>query len=339
MTHLETLDNRYDVISHLGKGTMGSVYLVKRKSDEKELVVKKLIITSTSGLSERSAREIFQREFELLKRFYHPGLPEVYDTFRQDEQDYLALEYIKGETLEDIINKNNEPFPVAQALKWVIEIAEILDYLHNSFEAPIVYKDLKPSNIIITPEGKPRLIDFGTSRYYNPDKHSDTHRLGTPGYAAPEQYQKKGQTNPQSDLFSLGVILFQLLTTYDPTVTPLKFPSMRSLNPSITDKLEKIIKKSIQLEPLNRYISVMELKEELEKYVGIKKTVSPYFSYKASNTAGSKVYTWSSMNSVLITSVRELALMLNSGFTVMSGLDLLYEEAKNAKLRKILNLL
>ncbi|MEQ8188080.1 MAG: type II secretion system F family protein [Candidatus Eremiobacterota bacterium] len=337
MTHSETLDNRYDVISHLGKGTMGSVYLVKRKSDEKELVVKKLIITSTSGLSESSAREIFQREFELLKRFSHPGLPEVYDTFRQDEQDYLALEYIKGETLEDIINKNNEPFPVVQALKWVIEIAEILDYLHNSFEAPVVYKDLKPSNIIITPEGKPRLIDFGTSRYYNPDKNSDTHRLGTPGYAAPEQYQKKGQTTPQSDLFALGVILFQLLTMYDPTVTPLKFPSMRSLNPSIPDRLEKIIKKSIQLEPLNRYISVMELKEELEKYVGIKKTVSSYSSYKAVNTADSKVYTWDSLNPVIITFVRQFAMMLNSGLTVMSGLDRLYEGAKNCKLRKILN--
>jgi len=339
MTHLETLDNRYDVISHLGKGTMGSVYLVKRKSDEKELVVKKLIITSTSGLSESSAREIFRRESELLKRFSHPGLPEVYDTFRQDDQDYLALEYIKGETLEDIINKHNEPFPVAQALRWVIEIAEILDYLHNSFEAPVVYKDLKPSNIIITPEGKPRLIDFGTSRYYNPDKHSDTHRLGTPGYAAPEQYRKKGQTSPQSDLFSLGVILFQLLTAYDPTVTPLKFPSMRSLNPSITDKLEKIIKKSIQLDPLRRYISVMDLKEELEKYVGIKKTISSYFSYKELNTADSKVYTWDSQNPVLITFVRNLAMMLNSGFTVISGLDLLYDQAKNGKLRKILNLL
>ena len=219
MSQAMLADAGYDVIRHLGEGTMGSVYLVKRKSDGKELVLKKLIITSTSGLDETSAREIFRRESELLKRFSHPGLPEIYDTFIQNGQDYLVMEYIKGETLEDIINKHDGPFTSDKALKWVIEIAEILDYLHNSFEAPVIYKDLKPSNIIITPDGSPRLVDFGTSRYYSPDKNSDTHRLGTPGYAAPEQYNKNGQTTPQSDLFALGVILFQLLTKYDPTVT------------------------------------------------------------------------------------------------------------------------
>jgi len=332
MPHSETLlpDAGYDVIRHLGEGTMGTVYLVKRKSDGKELVLKKLIITSTSGLNETSAREIFQRESELLKRFSHHGLPEIYDTFIEDGQDYLVMEYIKGETLEDIINKNQGFFPVDKAIKVAMEIAEILDYLHNSFEAPIVYKDLKPSNIIITPEGKPRLVDFGTSRYYNPDKNSDTHRLGTPGYAAPEQYNKKGQTTPQSDLFALGVILFQLLTKYDPTVTPLKFPSMKSLNPSVPERLEEIIKKAIQLEPVNRYISIVEFKEELEKYMGIKK--SSYFSLNINGTDHCSINYKN-----LIMPVKQLAIMVGSGCTIMSCLNSLYEERAYKNLRKTIS--
>ena len=331
MSQAMLADAGYDVIRHLGEGTMGSVYLVKRKSDGKELVLKKLIITSTSGLDETSAREIFRRESELLKRFSHPGLPEIYDTFIQNGQDYLVMEYIKGETLEDIINKHDGPFTSDKALKWVIEIAEILDYLHNSFEAPVIYKDLKPSNIIITPDGSPRLVDFGTSRYYSPDKNSDTHRLGTPGYAAPEQYNKNGQTTPQSDLFALGVILFQLLTKYDPTVTPLKFPSMKSLNPFVPERLEEIIKKAIQPEPVKRYISVVEFKESLEKYMGIKK--SSYFSLNISETDHSSIKNYKN----LIMPVRQLAIMVGSGCTIMSCLNFLYEERAYKNLRKTIS--
>ncbi len=168
------------------------------------------------------------------------------------------------------MDENEIPIPVNKALKWTIEIARILDYLHNSFEAPIVYKDLKPSNIIITPEGMPRLIDFGTSRFYNPEKDSDTHRLGTPGYAAPEQY--RGQSTAQSDVFALGVILFQMLTGYDPTAAPLKFPPMNSINPFLHSDLEAIVGRAIEKDPLCRYISAMEFKEKLEKYMGIEKS-------------------------------------------------------------------
>ena len=153
-----------------------------------------------------------------------------------------------------------------------MELAEILDYLHNSFKAPIVYRDLKPANIIITPLGKVKLVDFGIARYYSPDKNTDTFSYGSPGYAAPEQYKGRGQTTPRSDVFGLGVILFQLLTKYDPTLKPFTFPPVNSLNSSVYSQLEDVIKRAISLDPMKRYISVKEFYEELEKYLGISKS-------------------------------------------------------------------
>jgi len=354
MSELQTvmLDNQYKVLSYLGKGNMGSVYLVERKSDGKELVVKKLIFSSETGLEEKDVKEIFSREVDFLSRFDHPGLPRVYGTFREGGEDYLVLEYIDGYTLEDIMDENEIPIPVNKALKWTIEIAKILDYLHNSFEAPIVYKDLKPSNIIITPEGSPRLIDFGTSRFYNPDKDSDTHRLGTPGYAAPEQY--RGQSTAQSDVFSLGVILFQMLTGYDPTAAPLKFPPMNSVNPFLHSDLEAIVRRAIEKDPLCRYISAMEFKEKLEKYIGIEKSeFDTYLPASISSPPPSKSIfnffrgfinkasvnnIWGSLNyRVFLLFIRRFVLMLNNGFSMTGSLNALIQETENRKLRKALS--
>ncbi|MEQ8167472.1 MAG: protein kinase [Candidatus Eremiobacterota bacterium] len=260
------INNIYTVKKFIGKGAMGSVYLVETLADRKQLVVKELNLSAESRVSGDSAKEIFFREAEFMARFEHPGLPGMYGIFSHDGHDYIAMDYVKGSTLEDIINKNKEPVPLKKALKWAIEIADILNYLHNTFEMPLIYKDLKPSNIMITPQEKVIIIDFGICRYYNPDKDTDTFRLGSPGYAAPEQYKGRGQSCVQTDIFALGVILFQMVTKYDPTLTPFKFPPVKSLNPSIDDDLEAIINRAIQLQPLKRYIGALELKEKLEQY-------------------------------------------------------------------------
>ncbi len=260
------LHNKYTVKKLLGKGAMGSVYLVETMSDRKQLVVKELNFSVESMVNKDSAREIFFRESEFMARFNHAGLPEMHGIFSQDGHDYIVMDYVKGSTLEDIINKSTEPVPLEKAIKWAIEIADILNYLHNTFEMPLIYKDLKPSNIMITPQEKVMIIDFGICRYYNPDKDTDTFRLGSPGYAAPEQYKGRGQSCIQTDIYALGVILFQMVTKYDPTLTPFKFPPIKSLNPSIDDDLEAIINRAIQLHPLKRYIGALELKEKLEQY-------------------------------------------------------------------------
>jgi len=262
------LDNsNYRVIKLLGKGSMGNVYLVERVKDDKKFVVKELIFTKALGIEEKTAREIFFREAGFMGKFEHAGIPKIYGVFSQDGKDYLIMDYIEGKSLEDIISSEKK-IPREKAVRWTIELADILDYLHNSFHTPIVYRDLKPSNIIITPEEKVKLVDFGIARYYNPDKNTDTFSYGSPGYAAPEQYKGRGQSTPQSDVFGLGVILFQMLTGYDPTLKPFTFPSMNLFDAELEDS----VLRAIALDPLKRYINVNEFKETLEKYSGIYKS-------------------------------------------------------------------
>ena len=256
------LKNTYRIVSLLGSGSMGNVYLVEKIKDDKRLVIKELIFKKGVGLDEKSGREIFAREAEFMKGFSHPGIPKIYETFSEDGKDYLVMDYIEGKTLEELIS-SGETILKNKAIKWTMELAGILDYLHNSFHSPIVYRDLKPSNVIITPKGEAKLVDFGIARYYNPDKNTDTFNYGSPGYAAPEQYKGRGQSSPQSDVFGLGVILFQMLTGYDPTLKPFTFPPMNLHD----DRLESIVRRAIELNPLKRYISVMEFKEVLEKYL------------------------------------------------------------------------
>jgi len=269
------LNNIYRVVKLLGKGAMGNVYLVERVKDDKQFVVKELVFTKAAGVDENTAREIFHREAEFMAKFDFHGLAKTHGIFSQDSNDYLVMDYIDGKTLEEIITSSEKPLDEAKAIKWTIELCEIIDYLHNSFEKPIVYRDLKPSNIIITPEGRVKLVDFGIARYYNPDKNTDTFSYGSPGYAAPEQYKGRGQSSPQTDIFGLGVILFQMLTKYDPTVKPFSFPSMDSLNPAVSGELSDIVMKAVQLEPVKRYISVAEFKEILGKYINPAKAVTP----------------------------------------------------------------
>ncbi len=260
------LDDTYRIVKLLGKGAMGNVYVIERIKDDKTFVAKELIFSSETGPEPETAWEIFRREAEFMMKFEHPGIPRMHGTFTQDGREYLIMDFIEGKNLEEIINSSELPLNEKDAVKWAIELAEIIDYLHNAFHKPVVYRDLKPSNIIIAPEGKVKLVDFGIVRYYNPDKNTDTFSYGSPGYAPPEQYKGRGQTTPQTDVFALGVILYQMLTKYDPTLKPFHFPPPGALNLSLSVELEDIIKKAIQLDPMKRYISMAEFKEVLEKY-------------------------------------------------------------------------
>ncbi len=260
------LNNIYRVVRLLGKGSMGNVYLVERIEDDKQFVVKELVFSKEANLDVEHGREIFFREAEFMVKFNHRGLPKMYGVFSQNGREYLTMDYIEGKTLEEIINSLKDPLTEKQAITLTVKIAEILDYLHNAFHAPVIYRDLKPSNIIITPQGEPKLVDFGIARYYNPDKGTDTFKYGSPGYAAPEQYKGRGQTTPVSDIYGLGVILYQMLTNYDPTLKLFQFPPLRSLNPSVSNEVEAIVKRAIDLDPMKRYISMKEFKEILEKH-------------------------------------------------------------------------
>ncbi|MEQ8191449.1 MAG: tetratricopeptide repeat protein [Candidatus Eremiobacterota bacterium] len=261
------LNNIYRVDKLLGSGAMGNVYLVERLTDTGRFVVKEIFPPEAMSLEPDNAREIFFREAEIMARFSHPGLPGMHGVFSHDGRNYITMDYIEGETLEEIMNSSKEPMSVKKAVSLIIEIADIMSYLHNSFETPVIYRDLKPSNIIITPKGNAKVIDFGIARYYTPGKNTDTFRFGTPGYAAPEQHKNRGQSGPQTDIFGLGVILYQMLTKYDPTVTPFRFPPMKPLNPLVKGDLEFIIRKAIHMDHSKRYADMEDFRSELEEYL------------------------------------------------------------------------
>jgi len=267
------LNSKYNIIRLLGKGGMGNAYLADTLCQPyMRLVIKEL---NPAGFDDaEEAWELFKKEANFMKKFSHHGIPKIFDFFNENHRDYLAIEYIDGQTLEEILKSTPGSVTIDKSISWAIEIADIMDYLHNSFEFPIVYRDIKPANIIITPLGKVKLIDFGIARYYNPDKSIDTFRLGSPGYAPPELYKGHVQSSPQSDIYSLGVLLFQMLTKYDPSEAPFKFPPMKSLNSEISEGLEKIILKSIEIQPLKRYLSMKDFKEALMDYMGIEEEIS-----------------------------------------------------------------
>jgi serine/threonine protein kinase len=254
----------YEIVETIGTGAMSTVYLGKK--DNNSYAIKELKSEFSYPEEEKILKNAFRREADLLFNIFHPGIPSFYMRFTHDKKFYIVMEYIKGISLEEIIKGSTKPFEEQKALSFGIQICEILFYLHTLTPEPIIYRDLKPSNIIITEGNIVRLIDFGVARRYDPHKDCDTVRLGTPGYAAPEQCRTKGQTIPQSDIYALGVVLHQILTLYDPSVTPFKLPSVRKLNTAVSEQLEWIINKAINLDLRDRYIDTGLFRDELVDY-------------------------------------------------------------------------
>ncbi len=151
------------------------------------------------------AAENFKREAHILAALKHPNLPSIYEQFSETGRWYLIMDFIEGETLEEHLMKKQEGhLSVEETLQIGLQLCTVLAYLHSR-QPPIIFRDLKPSNIMLTPEGNLYLIDFGIARHFKPGQNRDTIALGSPGYAAPEQYGK-AQTTPRSDIYSLGAV-------------------------------------------------------------------------------------------------------------------------------------
>jgi serine/threonine protein kinase len=219
----EVLRNRYKVLSQIGQGGFGAVY----KAEDGELGQRLVAVKEMSeqGLSQREIEEgveAFKREALMLAGLMHEHLPRIYDHFEEHGRWYLVMDYIEGETLEEHFNRSRDgSLPLVMALKIALQICDVLDYLHTR-QPPIIFRDLKPANIILTPKGDIFLIDFGIARHFKPGQARDTIAFGSPGYAAPEQYGK-AQTTPRADIYSLGAILHQMLSGKDPSLSPFRF--------------------------------------------------------------------------------------------------------------------
>jgi serine/threonine-protein kinase len=257
------LQDRYVVMQKLGQGGMGAVYRASdRRLSTVTWAVKEMSQSAISGPLERQqARDAFRHEAEMLAALNHPNLPRVTDHFEQDGKAYLVMEYVPGEALLSFLMREGLPQPQARVFAWARQLCDALDYLHTQ-SPPIIFRDLKPANIMLTPNGQVKLIDFGIARLFKPGQAKDTQAFGTIGYSAPEQYGK-GQTDARSDVYSLGVLLHQLLTGYDPTNTPFRLPPAGQVNPNLPQQLSDAITAATNSDPDRRFASISAFRAAL----------------------------------------------------------------------------
>lgn len=256
---------RYKVTGVIGGGGQGAVYQARDMNfpDARRLVaIKEMHVSSVDVNTRASTMRTFQREANILATLSHPAIPKIYDFFDQNDRAYLVMEYINGSDLEALLVKTKK-LPLEKIVDWAIEICDVLHYLHSYQPEPIIFRDLKPANIMIDSLGKVRLIDFGIAKIFvSGIKHT---QIGTEGYSAPEQY--KGNVTPLSDIYSLGATLHHVVTREDPRLQPpFSFAErpIKQYNPDVSPELTSIIERALSFEPENRWQSCSELKQAFE---------------------------------------------------------------------------
>ena len=261
----------YEIRSLIGKGGMSTVYLAEHKRLHTRWAVKEV-------RKQQAARFDFLAEANILKRLQHPMLPRIVDIFEDEEQILIVEDFVEGITLEDLLKQQGK-VDEALALQWLRDLCGVLRYLHTQQPHPIIYRDMKPSNIMLQPDGSLKLIDFGIAREYKQESSGDTTYVGTKGYAAPEQFGK-AQTDARTDIYALGVTMYHLLTGKSPYEPPYQFVPVRQLVPELSRGIEFILDKCIQPEPINRYQNVDELLDDLDHIYRFDKAWQKYQNAK-----------------------------------------------------------
>jgi serine/threonine-protein kinase len=256
------LNGRYAIVRRVGQGGMGAVYQVADlRFSGKTWALKELSDAALGSPAERAqAVAAFQQEANLLAMLRHPNLPQVSDYFTERGRHYLVMDFVEGETLERRLQRQGR-LPEPQVLDVAAQLSDVLGYLHGH-TPPLIFRDLKPANVMITPAGQVKLIDFGIARLFKPGQHSDTVVIGTHGYAPPEQYGR-GQTDARSDVYSLGVLLHQLLTGHDPAATPFQLPPACHLNPAVSPHVDAALQRATAHDPAARFPSAAALDQAL----------------------------------------------------------------------------
>jgi len=257
--------DRYAIQDVVGLGGMGAVYRavdLHFPNVVKLVAVKEMINQAPDPLVRQTIIQNFEREANILVTLSHPAIPKIFDYFSYDERSYLVLEYINGKDLEAILNETTNFFPEDQVVAWAIEICDVIDFLHNHKPEPIVFRDIKPSNIMINQQGHVVLIDFGIAKTFRVGQKGTM--IGTEGYSPPEQY--RGEASQSADIYALGATLHHLITRRDPRLEPpFTFAErpVRQLNPAISPELESIISTALNYNPEERFPSVAAMKEAL----------------------------------------------------------------------------
>lgn len=254
------IDGKYEILKQIGQGGMSRVYLAMDNRLNKQWAVKE-ILRQGAGEKDTVAVNSLLAEAGLMKRLDHPALPRIVDIIDNEDTIYVVMDYIEGESLEYIL-KEQGPQPESLVLDWAKQLCDALAYLHSR-KPPIIYRDMKPANVMRKPEGNLKVVDFGIAREYKEKNTQDTTVLGTRGYASPEHYGLR-QTDNRSDIFTLGMTLHHLLTGVDPREEGYRYLPIRRFNPRLTEGMEAIIDKCTALDPADRYRNCNELMYDLE---------------------------------------------------------------------------
>lgn len=255
------LKQRYRLLMRIGAGGFAEVY--KAADDQfggRLVAIKAMGVDGLSAQEVSEASEGFEREAFMLANLVHPNLPAIYDYFRENQRWYLVMSFIEGMTLESYLQARGGRLPVEKVLPIGIQLCTVLGFLHKRQPA-IIFRDLKLTNVMRTPERQLYLIDFGVARLFKHGKARDTMALGSPGFAAPEQYGK-AQTTPQADIYSLGVTLHTLLSGTDPSEAPFQFAPLHI--PAYPD-LNSLIMRMVENDVRKRPASMSEVKQELQR--------------------------------------------------------------------------
>ncbi|NCB93038.1 MAG: serine/threonine protein kinase [Clostridia bacterium] len=245
----ECLEGRYFIIKVLGRGGTSTVYLAMDEKIHRKRAVK---VIEKNRIPDES---LWKKELFMLKKLHHAYLAEIYDVLESEEYILFVMEYVEGETLGNLIRRGRN-FSIQQAIEAGVQICETLIYLHGQ-SPPVIHRDIKPSNLMVDPENHMKLIDFGTAREFQKRKSEDTVFWGTPGYASPEQLEGSGQTDARTDIYSLGITLYEMAYGH-------KFSRDAVKNPS--EPFEEIIEKCTRYEPEKRYQTAQSLRYDLMNY-------------------------------------------------------------------------
>lgn len=254
------VDGKYKVLNEIGHGGMSVVYLALNERANKTWAIKEVRKTGASNYE--VVKQGLIAETNILKRLNHPRLPSIIDVIDHDDTFLIVMDYVEGTSLEKRLK--NGPQPWQDVVEWGKQLCDVLAYLHSRNPA-IIYRDMKPANVMLKPDGNVVLLDFGTAREYKSQRAGDdTTCLGTRGYAAPEQYGGMGQTDARTDIYCLGATMYHLVTGHNPSMPPYEIKPIRSINPKLPRGLEKIILKCTRTDPAQRYQSCAELMYDLE---------------------------------------------------------------------------
>ncbi len=256
------VDGKYKVLNIIGQGGMSVVYLAMNEKANKQWAIKEVRKDGIKNFE--LVKQGLIVETDMLKKLSHPNLPSIIDVIDQDGTFLIVMDYIQGNPLDKTLEEEGAQ-PQELVIEWAKQICDVLEYLHSR-TPPIIYRDMKPANLMLKPDGTITLIDFGTAREFKHQNLADTTCLGTQGYAAPEQFGGIGQTDARTDIYCLGTTLYHLVTGHNPSEPPYEMYPIGYWNSSLSEGLEKIIEKCTQRNPDDRYQSCAELLYALEHF-------------------------------------------------------------------------